>query len=76
MEYEEFKNRLKDLGFTLKDFVEYVGANATNPTYWKNNGLPDWVVKVVHLLESEKKLKSHLEACEDRIKRMCEEGRK
>ena len=70
MDYEELKNKIKEYGFNLKEFANYVGVHPNTTTKWKNNTVPLWVVRVIEGLEYKRDLKS----CEDRIKRMCKES--
>lgn len=70
MRYEEFTKIVKNNGFTIKEFMDYVGMAQSSATKWKNSTVPFWVTRVFEGLEYKKELKS----CEDRIKRMCKES--
>ena len=69
MDYEEFKNRLGNLGLSIKDFTALVGLHQNNATHWKNNGFPEWVIKVIEGLEC----KRELESIKSRIKNLCDD---
>lgn len=62
MTKEAFKIRIKALGWKLQDFCNYVGIRLTSFSHHDN--IPKRYLKILNLLEQNKKLKERLDGRE------------
>jgi len=64
MEYEEFKNRLKEIGLTVKEFAKLSGVGYGTCSSWArpNRKVSAWVESWLHLYVKNQEYKKYKES--------------
>lgn len=62
MQKKDFQLKLKELGYTQKEFAEYIGRSDESLKKWADNSIPDWAIIIVKLLEENRDYKDFFES--------------
>ena len=63
MDKKVFQLKLKELGYTQKEFAEFIGRSEESLKKWSNDcTIPSWAIVIIQLLEENKDYKDFFES--------------
>ena len=54
MSYDEFLERIRSLGYSVKQFADFLGIKITSTYMYSVRGVPSFVIQIVKILERQK----------------------
>jgi hypothetical protein len=65
MEYSDFLRRVRKLGFTIKEFADFIGVKHTSVYIYSFRSVPVHVQRLIEALEKQKLAEDKLKECEE-----------